>query len=70
MVRIIAICIALVLSGCANMTPAQKTAVWVVGGIAATVIVMSASDDDKISSCKPTLGGSGADFNFYCRPID
>ena len=72
MFRIIAICIALVLSACANMTPEQKTVAWVVGGVAATAIIISASDHDVHISrpCKPTVGGSGADFDFRCRPID
>ncbi len=29
MTKIIAICLAFALSGCANMTPGQKTAVWI-----------------------------------------
>jgi len=67
MTKIIAICIALVLSGCANMTPGQKTAAWVIGGVAVTAIVISSSGDDKVPGCKRTVGGSGADFDFSCR---
>ncbi len=67
--RIIAICIALVLSGCANMTPGQKTAAWVIAGVAVTAIAMSSSDGDEVPTCKPTVGGGGSDFDFYCRPI-
>ena len=66
--RIIAICIALVISGCANMTPGQKTAAWVVVGVAATAIIIS--DNDKSQGCKPTVVGSGADFDFSCRSIE
>ncbi len=65
--RIIAICIALVLSGCANMTPGQKTVAWVVVGVATTAIILSSSDDDKAPGCKPTVSGSGANFDFSCR---
>ncbi len=66
MTRIIAIYIALVLSGCANMTPGQKTAAWVIAGVVVTTTVISA--DDKAPRCKPTIGGSGTDFDFGCRP--
>ena len=69
MAKIIIIFLAIVLSGCATMTPGQKTAVWVVAGVAVTAIVISASKDDKAPGCKPTVGGSGADFDFSCRPI-
>jgi len=67
MVRIIAICLALVLSGCANMTPGQKTAAWVVTGVVVTAIVVSESSDSNTPGCKPTVGGSGSDFDFRCR---
>ncbi len=70
MTKIIAICLALALSGCANMTPGQKTAAWVIAGVAVTAVVLSSSDDNKAPSCKPTIGGSGADFDFSCRPIN
>ena len=66
MIRIIAICLALVLSGCANMTPEQKTVAWVAGGVVVTAIILSSSDN-KTSACKPTVGGSGANFDFSCR---
>ena len=65
--RIIAVCAALVLSGCANMTPGQKTAALVIGSVAITAAIISASDDGKASACKPTVSGSGADFDFGCR---
>lgn len=67
MIRIITIFLALVLSGCANMTPGQKTAAWVAAGVVITAIAVSASDNG--SDCKPTIGGSGADFDFRCRPV-
>ena len=71
MTKIIAICIAIVLSGCATMTPGQKTAAWVVAGVAVTAIVISASKDDKAHGyCKPTFGGSGADIDFGCRWVN
>ena len=72
MIRSIVICLALLLlSACANMTPRQKTVVWVVTGVAVTAIVISASGDSAHGGhCKPSVGGSGADFDFYCRPID
>lgn len=64
MIRIITICLALVLSGCANMTPGQKTAAWVAAGVVVTAVVIK---NDKALRCKPTVGGSGADFDFGCR---
>ena len=70
MKTIIAICLILILSGCATMTPGQKTAVVIVGTVAVAAIVISLSEDDKVSGCKPTVGGSGADFDFSCRPIN
>ena len=66
--RIIAICLALVLSGCANMSPEQKTVAWVVTGVVVTAIILSSDDDHKATPrCKPTVSGSGADFDFSCR---
>ncbi|KKL45132.1 hypothetical protein LCGC14_2358720 [marine sediment metagenome] len=45
MTKIIAICLALALSGCANMTPGQKTAIVIVGTVAVAAIVISSKDD-------------------------
>lgn len=68
MSRIIAICIALVLCGCANMTPEQKTVAWVVGGVVVTAMIISSSEDSKPNpTCKPTVKGSGSNFDFSCR---
>ena len=68
--KAIIISVVCLLTSCANMTPGQKTAAWVVVGVAVTAVVISASEDDKAPSCKPTIGGSGADFDFSCRPIE
>ena len=68
MKKIILVAAALALSACANMTPAQKTTAWIVVG-AAVVVVATSSSSSSSPGCKPTVGGSGADFDFSCRPI-
>lgn len=67
MKKTIVIVMALALSACANMTPAQKTTAWIVVGVAVAVVATSSSDSST-PVCKPTVGGSGADFDFSCRP--
>ena len=65
---IILLC-SLMLIGCANMTPAQKQTAWIVGGVVVGAIIISSdSSSEKKPNCKPTVGGSGSDFDFYCRP--
>ena len=69
MTKIIAICLAFALSGCANMTPGQKTAAWVVVGVAVTAVVLSQDNDsaDPDPVCKLQSCGSGSDIHFCCR---
>ena len=41
----------LFLCGCANMSPEQKTAAWIAGGIVVTSIAISASGDNYVAPC-------------------
>lgn len=43
MKNIICLVVLLSLMGCANMTPGQKTAAWVVGGVVITGVILSSS---------------------------
>jgi len=68
MKKTVVIVMALLLSACANMTPAQKTAAWVVGGVVVTAIVISASDPAPPDpACKLQTCGSGDNIFFCCR---
>ena len=67
MTKIIAICLALALSGCANMTPGQKTAAWVVAGVAVTAVALSSSDSNSTAPPCKLQDGSESDSHFRCR---
>src|SRR5690606_11319483 len=44
MKRLVLLACALILSGCANMTPAERTTAMIVGGVIVTAVIISASD--------------------------
>lgn len=66
MKKILVVVTALALSACANMTPAQKTTA-IVGVAVAVAVIATSSSGSSAPGCKPTVGGSGADFDFSCR---
>jgi hypothetical protein len=45
------IILALLLSGCANMTPAQKTVAWTVAGVVVAGVAMSLDDSSPGDPC-------------------
>lgn len=67
---IILLC-SLTLTSCANMSPKEKRTVWIVGGIVVGAVIISSSSGGSSDppGCKLTVGGSGADFDFRCRPL-
>lgn len=75
-IRLTFLLAALVLAGCATAPVAGEkknhTALWLTIGAVVVVgaIVASSGGGGGGPGCKTTIGGSGADFDFRCRPID
>jgi len=68
MKHIIILLYCLALTACADMTSAQKQTAWIVGGIVVVgAVVASSSSSGGGPACKPTVGGSGDNFDFSCR---
>ncbi len=59
----------LALLGCANMSPQEKRTAWIATGIVVgAIIISSSSNPEATRPCKPSFTGSGANFDYYCRP--
>jgi hypothetical protein len=58
----------LLLSSCANMTPTQKTVMWVVGGVLVIGALDSGSGDSPVKTCTNNPIGFPDDSGIHIPP--
>ena len=50
------VCISLILSGCANMTPGEKKTAWIIAGIVVAGVALSKDSSADVEECVDTIG--------------